>query len=242
VARRAAAGGRLALRLGSALDAALTSLRTKPLYGEQGSRYPVKVGELWRCGVSLLGCIDLLKLGPGSSILGDFDVVYTDPPWNASVLSTFYGNVGRPPPGREFYLTIHRKIVQLARDKPIWLEGTWRRAEFDRIHELLPGPFTARFPITWARGQSFCALHYSGAHQPPCDPSGLDDLDTPGFVLSHYGVSGIVFDPCMGSGTTALAARAVGWASVGVDLSPRRISQALSRLEDAGEGTPERLH
>lgn len=44
---------------------------------------------------------------------------------------------------------------------------------------------------------------------------------------------GIVLDPFMGSGTTALVARSLGRGFIGIDLNPAYVQLARKRLSDA---------
>ena len=52
---------------------------------------------------------------------------------------------------------------------------------------------------------------------------------------------GVVFDPCCGSGTTAVAAVRTGRRAIASDVSPRAIELTRSRLADAAQELPERI-
>ena len=95
-----------------------------------------------------------------------------------------------------------------------------------------PGGLILRqWPITYARATRPCVLHYAGPPVPAvyADPSGLDDADTPSWVLGRF-PSGLVADLTAGRGLTSRCAVESGWASFIIELDGRRVSAALARL------------
>lgn len=207
-------------------------------YGEEGRRYPVAPNSLWQAGEHLFVVGSVLELGEAAKALavsaGGPTLVYCDPPWNQGNVNSFQTKAGLPH-AEHTWLDLYAAVVALAGETPVWLEGGRRQA--DQVQQLLPGPERAIFEITYYR-RSPCVLHYSGPTAPPCDPRGMDDEDTPDFVLAAY-PAGLVFDPCAGRGLTSRAAEAAGWRSVNVELNPNRVSAALSRLAEATGLEPE---
>lgn len=201
-------------------------------YGEEGLRYPVNPGETWALLKHTFACRSLLDGG----IRLDVDLVYTDPPWQQGNVNAFRTKAGLPHADHH-WLDLYRRVVELAAGAPLWLEGGRKQAA--QVRTVLPGPIIATFDITYYRKHP-CVLHYSGPVPPPCDPTGLDDEHTPGFVLSSY-PAGVVADLCAGRGLTSRCAHRRGWRSINVELNPKRTSAALSRLADVTGVQPERV-
>lgn len=203
-------------------------------YGAEGKAFPVGPGQVWQCGEHVFHCGQLHDF-PGGPIA--MDVVYCDPPWNDSLLRSFHTKAGYERPGYG-WLDIYKLIIAKLYVVPVWLEGGV--AQTDEIMGILPGPVTAKWDITYYKTRP-AILVYSGHEEPWCDPLGMDDEDTPGFVLERHPRRGVVCDPCAGRGTTALAAERAGWRSITNELNPARVSAALARMQKLTGKTPGRL-
>jgi hypothetical protein len=196
-------------------------------YGEEGAAYPVSAGETWQLGRHTFICASLLRLTSVSA-----DVFYADPPWNNAILRMFERNTPGAAEVPGGYRALYDSILRLAAGRPCFIEGSVRQAA--DVQQLLGwqgGLVLKQWPITYARYSRRCVLHYAG---PPvaaiyADPSGLDDSETPGWVLSRF-PRGLVCDLTAGRGLTAILAEKAGWSSVNVELDPRRVSAAMARL------------
>jgi hypothetical protein len=204
-------------------------------YGEEGRAYPVAAGDEWTLGPHRFICASMFELPvpfPG------IDVVYADPPWNAAQLTQFHRKAGLKPP-EHTWLDIYRRVVELAGDKPCFLEGSRHNAGL--VMDLLPGPVVERWPVTYDRGLP-AVLQYSGPPLPrDFDPSNLEGDALPRYVLGRYECS-VILDPCAGRGLNTRVADAVGSSMVSVELHPNRMSAAMARLarQLGGGAQPER--
>lgn len=195
-------------------------------YGNEGSAYPVQPGETWRCGAHTFACGSLME----AVSLGPATLVYADPPWNQGNLTSFATKAGLARPEHS-WLDVYAQIVGLAGRRPCFIEGG--RAEAGQVQAALhfrrAGAEEVRqWPVSYYRRHP-AVLHYIGPPLAGLDPSGLDDDDTPGYVLSRF-PRGVVADPCSGRGLTSRAAEEAGWPSVNIEQHPSRMSAALARL------------
>jgi hypothetical protein len=190
-------------------------------YGAEGAAYPVRPGQTWECGRHVFTCSSLFRV-PG---LGAATVIYADPPWNQGNLASFRTKAGLKSDSHD-WLDVYRRIAEIAGQRPVFLEGGCRQAA--AVQAVLSGPQVRQWPISYYRYHP-AVLHYAGPDLNGLDPSGLDDDDVPGYILTRL-PAGIVGDPCAGRGVTSRAAEAAGWSSVNVELHPNRVSAALARM------------
>jgi site-specific DNA-methyltransferase (adenine-specific) len=54
--------------------------------------------------------------------------------------------------------------------------------------------------------------------------------------LRLHGGSGTVLDPFLGSGTTLVAAKELGWRGIGIEVNPTDVEIARRRIAAAQEG------
>ena len=206
---------------------------TKWDYGPEGRAYPVERGQAWSCGSHLFVCASAFQVNhPRPPFL-----VYSDPPWNQGNLASFHTKAGLTPPGFT-WLDLYRRVIWLAAGGPCFIEGGNRQA--DAVAAECAGRGIYRqWPITYYRRQP-AVLHYCGPELPDgLDPTRVDDDFTPGLVLNAY-ERATVLDPCAGRGVTSRAAQLAGWASVNVEIHPRRLSAALARMHSLTGNDPMR--
>lgn len=207
-----------------------------------GDRYPVKPHEVWRAGPHRLACGDL-EAGDGERLIKRFgqrpDLVYCDPPWNNGNAAAFRTKAGVP---RQVnfttFLDVLMAVVRLAR-RDVFLEmGRAGQAHLVERAERCGGQAIRTWPITYYRRHpaTLTQLRFNGAGLEPPDLAGLDDDDTPGAVMRSCSRPGdVVMDPCMGRGLTAATAGAAQDRTfIGLELSPWRMSCALSKLAALG--------
>ena len=130
---------------------------------------------------------------------------------------------------------------------PLWSEVVWNRMgtiqmnhnRFAPSHEYV---FGFGRPHFWDKryntAMSVWDIWPSQNKDFPC--SFPEDLITP-LIKSSCPDGGIVLDPFMGSGTTALVAHATGRHYIGCDISPKYVQQARKRLADTDPYQPTTL-
>lgn len=213
--------------------------------GAGGTKFPVQKGEVWRAGPHLLACIDLLV---------DFNrfrqkwaaqpkMLYSDPPWNDSNVSSFYTKAGRTKGTSHAELLKGVCDIAASMRVPAWLEGSSLNVQVvKRAVEATGGRMLHAFNVTYYKKNPSMLFQVSwGPDFAAPDVEGRDDADTPLICLHHAVSTGLlsrgdtVLDTCTGlSGLTAQAASKCGLNFVGSELSPYRMSGALSCLEALG--------
>jgi hypothetical protein len=195
-------------------------------YGPDGRAVPVGEGELWAVGPHRYRCGSMMDPAV-QGFADEATIVYADPPWNAGNLSSFYTKARKLKPAFS-YLDVYARVLELAGDRPCFIEGGLR--EERAVRDLIDAAYYARFEITYFRKLP-CVLHYAGPTRLPgwFDPSGLDDLDTPVAVMQLY-ETGVVLDPCCGQGLTSRCAAEAGWRSINNELHRNRMSSALAQM------------
>jgi len=195
-------------------------------YGPEGAEFPVQRGDVWQCGKHIFACGTLLELEHVNA-----DLFYCDPPWNNAITSTFRRNAGYGAEAGATWQSIYEGIVGLAAGRPLFVEGGQKQAgEVQKIISA-PGLISRQWDITYSRGSRPCVLHYAGPPIPPlyADPTGLDDAETPAWVMSRL-KRGLVADLTAGRGITSRCAQLHGWSSFNIELDERRVSAALARM------------
>jgi len=214
-------------------------------YGEEGERYPVQVGQVWRVGKHTFVCSDLMESdtyerfasgGPKPTLL------YCDPPWNQGNVNSFRTKAGLKHVEYS-YLDLYRRIAEVGArwGIPMYIEAGNR--EQKKVAEVLPNRHRASFDIFYDR-KNPCTLLYAGPMPTPVKRSvitGMDDAHTPAEVMRAHGPTGLVTDVCGGIGYTATNAEEVGWSSLLNELHPNRVSVALDRVHKMTGEKPERV-
>ena len=193
-------------------------------YGPLGRKFPVERGQTWRAGRHVFLCGSMFTLDP----VVRPTLVYADPPWDQGLYRTFHTHAGLPDPSHP-WTDLYRRILQLADGGPCFIEGSV--AQEAAVAAIMDGwEFYASWPVR-SQFRRWCVLHYSGPALPAGLPglAGLRDDATVAAILRAY-PPGVVLDPCCGLGITSRAAEAAGWASVNMELHPRRMSRAMARL------------
>lgn len=227
-------------------------------YGEEGARYPVRIGEVWRCGEHLFACSDLMASKLFDELIAEQSqrgrparLVYVDPPWGQANLNSFQTKAGLERASYD-WTDLYRRIADLGhlRGIPLWMEGGVREKRTGApIPAAIEGPgtFTAYWELVYYRRHPM-GLYYSAKMPPPSSLlgpdsplNGVDDDYSPGIVMRAYGPSGVVLDPCAGRGVTSRQAQGAGWVSINNELNPPRVSAALTRMAKLIEEEPVRV-
>lgn len=216
-------------------------------YGDAGDRIPVAFGQTWGVGEHLFRCDDLEAPAHESGYLVGlpaFDMVYSDPPWDAGNARAFRTKAGK---GRavDFEAFVGRLADVFRRARgDVWCEMG------NRLHEqqiaLLKragahvcdvwecvyygGPRTCRIVrLRWrAKGEA-----RAGPHPPAPWMGNMSGEAVTRYALSLYPAGQTVLDPCCGMGMTAKYCLEHGHRFVGVELNPRRLANAIDLVAKA---------
>jgi hypothetical protein len=197
-------------------------------YGPAGEKYLVRP-ESWYAirgkRSHLFWCGYLTDVDP--MVNAAPDLTYVDPPWG-TVISAFTDNT---------WLDVYKHTKALAGNGPCFCESSVSTA--DTVAAAIAGDFTSRrWDITFHQ-QHPAVLHYSGPKLPDdFDPTDYDDVEIPDLIMRTLEGGGTVLDPYAGRGLTACAAERNGWASINMELNPKRVSVALARLSSMTGSEP----
>lgn len=227
-------------------------------YGDEGQRWPVKEGEVWRCGSHFFACSDLMHSQLFEEVVAaqsqqghSATLVYVDPPWGQANLNAFQTKAGKERASYD-WTELYKRIsdVALLRKIPLFIEGgSVEKRTGAPIPGAIsqPGTHTAYWPLVYYR-RSPMGLYYVGHRPPPVSLmgpdsplNGVDDDFSPGIVMRSYGPTGVVLDPCAGRGVTSRQAQESGWISINNELNPPRVSAALDRMSKLINETPVRV-
>lgn len=208
-------------------------------YGDEGSTYPVRVGEVWKVGQHVFACSDLMadtlldETLEGRSVTA----VYCDPPWGQALLNGFRTKAGLDKADHRWE-ELYRSITRYGSERgaPVWLEGS-KPDSRDGMKVLgtmtKAGQHTNAWFVKYYRKHP-SGLYYTGKAPYPRELrdllTGMDDDFTPLEVMRNTAESGTVVDPCAGRGVTSRCAEEAGWVSVNNELNPHRVSAALVRM------------
>jgi DNA modification methylase len=107
----------------------------------------------------------------------------------------------------------------VARGKSAWAIGTGQKAYRDR--NMRPNPAGRNMRTVWAINTS----RFKGAHFATYPEKLIERL-----LLAGCPPGGVVLDPFMGAGTTAVVAQKLGRNYVGIELNPEYVNMANERL------------
>lgn len=209
----------------------MTNMRHK-----DGARWPVKPGDIWGVGPHILACGDI-ESGAGEALLekyGPAQLVYSDPPWNAGLASGFrtHAKVPRKVNFNDFLTRFIELVKHVQGD--VWVEmGVGEADRLCAVMKDLGGAQVVKVPITYYRTKPAVLFLFTWRALPNFStllvPAGMDDADTPGWVMSKYEKRETVFDPCLGMGATLQGADDNGWKCIGLELNPVRLASSVER-------------
>lgn len=210
------------------------------------SKYPVERGDTWRVGQHTFVCGDLV--GDRSVLMGRLaeakpDFVYTDPPWNDRIATEFrYRSGADAEKKRVDSKALITSMLMLVRELKtvVLMEGGHKMREMNRQAIADAGGVIGdEWTITYTDRALPCALWVIDFRDNPSRdwPSfeGLNEIQSEDLAMKHYAPR-MVFDPFCGLGGTPSAANAFGCASLGHELSPFKLAEAIKRLvQESGQ-------
>lgn len=197
-----------------------------------GENYPVQPGEVWHVGEHQIRCGDLMN-GEDAEWLTNFKpaLVYTDPPWGQALATGF-----RTKAGLDDYVTYQDLYAQAFRlinnygFIPTYFEQgeKWVR-EMQDIAKSAGLKFTKEWKITYYKKSPATLTLFNADSK--TDMTGMDDDDTPAAAIwDHTKPGDIVVDLMTGRGLTSATAAELDRVFAGMELSPWRVSCALTKL------------
>ena len=216
-------------------------------YGDAWEKYPIQEGETWSDVWGSMLCADLIDDQSLCKewmikLRGRVNMIYVDPPWGLSALNSFMTKAGKAHSVLDYNQWSDRfvKYFTLIKDIPIFCEIG--RREYRRLvskMERVGLTVVKTWPIVYHK-KNPCFLVYAWygsngevrAVPSGCDPTGMDDEDTPEYMLQSFrGVQDIsaVLDMAMGRGTVAVAAVRSGCLAYGIEMNKRRLAVTIER-------------
>lgn len=219
-------------------------------YGDYWERAPIEDGEVWRDQHGNYFAVGDLCVTPVERILamaGRPKLVYMDPPWNQSNISSFYTKAGVDQDGRRFPFTdFLARVMRVVRELavPAYVEtGLGSRVMFLECAHAAGLRETHEWQITYYR-KNPCLLFrlvrqedvaLRGTIPNPSAFDGVDDDHTPGIAMQQETEPGdLVADFCFGRGLTARTALQHRRRFVGLELNKRRAAWPITHFMDRG--------
>lgn len=219
-------------------------------YGDAGDRWQVEPGSLWEVGPHKLACADLQNRDQMDDALVFFEgvpeMVYTDPPWDAGNARGFRTKAHRSTPSIETNKVEFGDLIDAVIDiaslatGPVFMEMGLKEVERVKQHiEVNGGTSWEVIPITYYKTKPCVLIHasfspsYYGSES-IAEAHGLDDEETPSWVIERFATVGPVLDVCMGRGLIAEAADQHGKVAWGIELNPRRLAVTIDKLAKRG--------
>lgn len=205
-------------------------------------RFNVKDGDIWLAGSHVIACGDVER-GDGDKLItkAHAHMGYTDPPWNYYRYRQFHkiaGITGKPLRYYNFLDSLVSCLRHVIGD--VYIE-IGRRSE--NLLKTQLKHHNAQIMNIWdiTYHKTHPCLLYRVTWHPITDDrkldlTGQDDKRTPCLAIQHSSLrEQMVFDPCIGKGLTALTADRLGRKTLGLELSAKRVSVCLTRLERHGK-------
>jgi len=226
-----------------------------PTVAEQKALCPVRPGDIWRVGRHWFSCGDIEEGSTLRRVLAlapPLTLVYADPPWTSSN-AVWYRSISEVD-GKKGHSTtwqnVYRAALEPARSRGLmaYVECSGKGEGKPRLEAM------ALCRELGARTEAWSYVHYpwTDAVVFTCDfrpqrgpvakfkqPWGwqkdhvwlTSGHTEPSFQALSAHPRGVMLDPCGGEGYTARSANHLGWTYVGHELTPRRMWNAMKRVE-----------
>ena len=209
-------------------------------YGDSWEKFSINEFEIWSAGENKMLCADIAKVTEEdmSVLLYDqkVDMVYVDPPWNQSNISSFRTKAGIKE-RQDFETFINILLLKIFRHCRLvgYIETGKQNISMlmDKLktytNEIL------EYDVTYYGNKPSKIIRFKigRALLKDVNLNGFDDEDTP-YVAMRNEMPTSVIDFCMGRGLTARTAFSLGIQCFGIELNKRRLANVLEFYHDSG--------
>lgn len=207
---------------------------------DPGDSLDVQPGDVWQVGEHILAAGDLER-GDARRLLefvGENPTLsYVDPPWNQGQATRFRHQGGAE--GETKFRQLLGEVIEAVHYASHSALVEMGVREWPTLRQLIRdhgGLLCDVYGITYDRKNaavlaraSWTTSGQTSVRSP--DLEGADDAVTPGLAIAFWTQpDDLVFDPCLGRGLTAIEADRIGRRCVGLELNPRRVAVAVSKL------------
>lgn len=207
----------------------------KLTHPETGLRQILAVADLVNGGVDVFSRL--------VEEVGKVDVFYCDPPWTPSVERTMRRRVGVLP-NKSFDEFLDALVESVTRCDPshVFFEQSWNVVHRTSLLKavncstLWDLPFLDQWQVNYGSPSRSNALLHWGREYLTTDPTcwSGDAMVRRVFEGIELRKSGVVVDPCVGSGTTSRVAHYFGQNFVGTDFNAGKLERAVNWLVRRG--------
>ena len=208
-------------------------------YGKSWEKFPIEYNQIWGAGYNKVLCSSLNSSTSQKFIesVTPVDLVYTDPPWNTSLLKGFRTKAGLDSDRHQINPFLQHLVVLAKRlkAKTYYLEiGKQKLNYLKEVIEKTGATITDIWDATYYKKNLMYIIRYQydNITPSPVDLTGMDDEDTPRIVIENEKPQ-TVFDFCTGRGLTGKSSYDVA-KFYGIELNKRRLANLLEWYHKKG--------
>lgn len=171
----------------------------------------------------------------------DIDAVYTDPPWNDSVMTMFAKMAGTTQAMRwDKLMSIMLQGIRQEEIDDLWIEMgvPGSRYIINQMHGCHPA-YDTHWNVMYAQEKHNVLIHFGKPVEGSAN--GLNGRQVPLFAFAHMSDVKVVLDPFIGKGTTAKITHQQGKTCYGIELVPSRLDKTLEWFANQKESNVYRL-
>lgn len=197
-------------------------------------KYPIKEGEVWKCGNSRVAVNDLYKGLPDFMLQAD--MVFVDPPWNLGNLNSFQTKADLEERRANFddFLGLVFDAIRKIAPKVCFIEmglQNYKKCEAF-LKELYP--FVSVYHSTYYNSsKNRCVMLRGAFTEPTFDYEGIDEIKIIELIMKHENFT-CVGDICMGRGNVGIQAFKHNKDFVGSELNRKRLAVMINQIADLG--------
>ena len=194
----------------------------------------VEFGQVWRVGSHHVACGDL-ELGHAAKLLsmcGYAHMAYVDPPWNQGMAANFRRRAGYEDTPDFAALMRHLFAALALTDGAVYVEIGHQNRGFMETWGAYAGFVHRKFwEVRYGKDTSWLYQFSKERVYDDAGPRDSCDWYLPAWAIKRSSKHGeVVFDPCVGLGTTATACIKTGRVLLGMDLGAEQVQHTLEML------------